>query len=67
MGPGTHRFSYHWVQLQSYEFSTLFFMTNLQYHCILGLVEIETLHRRAKTMSKDAGCAGKKITALKIG
>ena len=34
-------------------------MTSLQYHCILGLAEIKTLHL------KDAGCAGKKITVFR--
>ena len=35
-------------------------MAILQYHCILGLAEIKTLHPRDKIMSKDAGCEGKK-------
>ena len=39
-------------QLQTYESRTLFFMTSLQYHCILGLSEIKTLHPREKIMSK---------------
>ena len=51
-GTGTLFFPYQWVQLQTYEFSTLFFMTGLRYHCILGLAEIKTLHPRAKIMSK---------------
>ena len=30
----------------------LFFMTSLQYHCILGLSEMKTLHPRDKIMCK---------------
>ena len=41
-----------------------FFVTSLQYYCILGLAEIKTLHPRDKVMRKKAaGCAGNKITA----
>ena len=32
-------------------------MIRLQYHCILGLVEIKTTE---EIISKDAGCVGKK-------
>ena len=36
----------------NFKLMPLFFMTNLQYHCILGLVEIKTLHPRDKIMSR---------------
>ena len=39
-------------KLQTYESRTLFLMTSLQYHCILGLTEIKTLHPRDKIMRK---------------
>ena len=52
MGPGTPCFPYQWVQLQTFESRKLFFMTSLQFHCILGLAEIKTLHPRDKIMSK---------------
>ena len=52
MVPGTHCFPYQWVQLQTYESRTLFLMKILQYHCILGLAEIKTLHHWDKVMSK---------------
>ena len=52
IGPGTRCFPYQWVQLQTYESRTLFFMINLQYHCILGLAEMKTLHPRDKIMNK---------------
>ena len=52
MGPGSRCFPYKWVQLQTYESRTLFLMTSLQYYCILGLVEIITLHPRDKIMRK---------------
>ena len=42
-------------QLQTYESSTLVFMTRLQYHCIPGLAEV---------WAKNTGCAGNKISAL---
>ena len=38
-------------------------MTNLQYHCILSLAEVKTLHTETKLCAKDAECAGNKITA----
>ena len=56
MSPGTLCSHINESQLQTYESRTLFLMTSLQYHCILGLAEIKTLHPR----DKDAGCAGKK-------
>ena len=52
VGPETRCFPYQWVQLQTYESKTLVFMTSLQYHCILGLAEMKTLHRREKIMLK---------------
>ena len=48
------------------ESRTLFFMTSLQYHCILGLSERKTLHSSAKVKVKYAGCAGKK-KSLQVG
>ena len=62
MGPGTHCFPYQWVQLQTYESQTLFFMEILQYHCILGLAEIKILHPREKIDSKMQDAQVKKIT-----
>ena len=59
MGPGTRWYPYQWVQLQTYESRTLFFISSLQYHFILGLAEIKTLHPR-DIWVKDAGCTGKK-------
>ena len=47
-------------QLQTFESRSLFFMISLQYHCILGLTEIKTLHPKKKLCAKDAGWAGKK-------
>ena len=41
MSAGTRCFPYQWVKLQNYESRTLFFITTLQYHCILGLAEIK--------------------------
>ena len=38
--------------LKTYESSTLFLMTSLQYYCILGLAELKTLHPRDKLMRK---------------
>ena len=52
MGPVTRCFLCQWVQLQTNESRTLFLMTSLQYHCILGLAEIKTLHPRDKLMCK---------------
>ena len=48
MGPGTRCFPYHWVLLRTYEFITLFYMTSLHNHCILGLSEVKSLHPRDK-------------------
>ena len=47
----------------NYESRKLFFMTSLQFHCILGLAEIKTLHPRDKIMSKRCRMRRKKITA----
>ena len=47
MSPGTHCFPY-----QTYESRTLFFMTSLQYHCILGLTEIKTASQRQNYAQK---------------
>ena len=46
-----------WVQN-----TILFFMTSLQYNCILGLAKIKTLHPKDKIVSEYAGCTGNKIT-----
>ena len=46
MSPGTHCLHINESQLQTHEFRTLFFMTSLQYHCILGLAEIKTASQR---------------------
>ena len=37
-----------------------YFMTSLQYHCIMRLTEIKTLHLSVIIRVKDAGCAGEK-------
>ena len=52
-------------QLQTYESRTLFLMTSLQYHCILGLAEKNFASQR-QNCAKDAGCAGNKITDMDI-
>ena len=53
-------------QLQTYESRTLFFMTSLQYHCILRLAKLKTLHLRGKiTSKKKQDAQEKKITAQK--
>ena len=65
MGPGTHShcFPYQWAQMQTcpgnvcvfsslFTSWTLFFMTSLQYHCILGLTVIKTLPPREEILSK---------------
>ena len=42
-------------QLQTYESSTLFLMTSLQYYCILGLAEINLCIPGTILCAKDAG------------
>ena len=39
-------------QLQTYESRTLFLMTSLKYHCILGLAEIKTASQRQNYAQK---------------
>ena len=46
-----------------YESRSLFFKISLKYYCILGLAEIKTFIPEKKLCEKDAGCAGKNITA----
>ena len=67
MGPGTHCFPYQCVQLLTYESRTLFFMTNMQYYCILGLADIETLHPRAKLISKQDEQVKKITDTIRVG
>ena len=40
----------------------IFLTTSLQYYCILGLAEIKTLHPRDKSIPKDAGFSGNKVS-----
>ena len=54
MGPGTRFFLYQCVPLQIMSPRTLFFLIRLQYHCILGLSDLKTLHTRDKSMSKKS-------------
>ena len=46
--------------LQTNESKTLFLMTSLPYYCIPGLAGTR---RNKNSCTKDAGCAGNKITA----